>query len=470
MKRFDLYHIVKVSLLSVSMLATSIDAGAATTGESATGALGTVLSSPFFTLLSNSSNATASSVASPPPTQSALAAVGQLLFNDPALSASGKQSCATCHSPSNAFTANNAAPVPFGGAGLNLQGLRNSPTTMYASYIPSFVLNAPTPPGAPAIASSFHPVGGIMRDGRQPSLASQAEQPFITSFEMGNSGSSQVVARLQSRPYLSQFTALFGSAILGNSDATLAAMGQAIAIFETVTPQFHPFSSKYDAYVNKQTALTAQELAGLQAFSDPARGHCSSCHSMTGGPSNGLAQFTDFSYHVIGVPRNWNIAFNIDNIGLPSYVPQNGVGLGSPNHNYYDMGLCGPLRTDLAKDTTLCGSFKVPTLRNVGVKETYDHNGVFTNLHDVVSFYATRNNNPSHCYLKANGSPDILYNDLPEIYAKNVEPVDHPGSPLAPNLSTADIQNIVSFLCTLTDGFDPKNPLAYNASGQCKGL
>jgi len=393
------------------------------------------------------------------------AAVGKLLFGDTALSASGNQSCATCHAPNNAFTANNNAPVPLGGAALTFQGLRNSPTVMYASFTPGFLLNAPTP--AP-IANTLHPGGGFMRDGRQPSLASQAQQPFISSFEMGNIGSAQVAARLKGRPYLSQFTAVFGSSVLNNSDATLAAMGQAIAAFEVEDPSFHPFNSKYDAYVRGQVALTAQELAGLQAFSDPSRGHCVSCHA-TASPAGLPAQFTDYTYHTLGVPRNWKIAYNLDSASLPPFVPANGSNLGLPNHNYYDMGLCGPLRTDLASNTSLCGSFKVPTLRNVGVKQTYFHNGVFSSLQDVVSFYATRNSNPAHWYTKPDGTPDILYNDLPVAYAKNVEPTNHPGGPIAPNLNATDIQNVVSFLCTLTDGFDPKNPAAYNTSGQCKG-
>ena len=182
------------------------------------------------------------------------------------------------------------------------------------------------------------------------------------------------------------------------------------------------------------------------------------------------AQLTNYSYHVLGVPRNWQIAYNLDTTTLPDFVPANGASLGAPGHNYYDMGLCGPFRTDLLTETTLCGAFKVPTLRNVGLKKTYFHNGVFDNLNDVVSFYATRNNNPSRWYVKPDGTPDILYNDLPVAYAANVEPVNHPGGPVAPNLSSTDIQNIVRFLCTLNDGFDPQNPAAYNTTGQCAGI
>ena len=401
---------------------------------------------------------------------SATASVGQLLFNDPALSASGKQSCASCHAPGSSFSAGNNNPVQLGGAALTLQGVRNTPTAMYASFIPGFVLNAPRPPNAPAgSASQLNPRGGIMHDGRLANLAEQAQKPYITSFEMGNSGSAQVLQRLLARPYLAQFTAAFGQAVLSDPDATLAAMGQAIATFETATPAFHPFSSKFDAFINGQVTLTAQEAAGLAAFTATDRGHCASCHTSTG-TSSAPAQFTNYSYHVLGVPRNWKIAYNLDSTTLPDFVPANGTSLGAPGHNYYDMGLCGPFRTDLINETTLCGAFKVPTLRNVGIKQTYFHNGVFASLNDVVSFYATRNSNPARWYVKPDGTPDILYNDLPVIYAANVEPVNHPGGPIAPNLNASDIQNIVSFLCTLNDGFDAKNPAAYNTSGQCAGL
>src|ERR1700731_3094790 len=50
---------------------------------------------------------------------SAAAAAGKALFNDKSLSASGKQSCATCHVAARAFTADPATdqglPVPLGG-------------------------------------------------------------------------------------------------------------------------------------------------------------------------------------------------------------------------------------------------------------------------------------------------------------------------------------------------------------------
>jgi cytochrome c peroxidase len=178
--------------------------------------------------------------------------------------------------------------------------------------------------------------------------------------------------------------------------------------------------------------------------------------------------FTDHSFHNLGVPRNWNIVYNLDSTTLPSFAPANGTSLGSPGHHYYDLGLCGPVRTDLSGDTRLCGLFKVPTLRNVAIKQTYFHNGVYNDLHQVVGFYATRDSNLARIYVKPDGSPDIPYNDLPQAYDGNVERRQAPfNQTRGPSLTQAEVQNLVSFLCTLTDGYDPKNPSAYRVPPQC---
>src|SRR5579883_3187161 len=77
-----------------------------------------------------------------PPPLTAKALAGQALFFDTSLSASGRQSCATCHVPSRAFTADPATdrglPVPLGGRNMDLPGFRNAPSLDYACYTPAF--------------------------------------------------------------------------------------------------------------------------------------------------------------------------------------------------------------------------------------------------------------------------------------------------------------------------------------------
>src|SRR3984957_18609142 len=174
----------------------------------------------------------------PPPALTAKAVAGKALFFDASLSASGKQSCGTCHVPRRAFTADpttdHGLPVPLGGPNMDQTGFRNAPSLMYASFTPPFSL-------------ANGPVGGFFRDGRASTLATQAQQPFITPFEMANQDAAEVVGRLQqSAATLAAFVAAYGEAALSDPDTTLKDIGLALAAFETEDPSFHPFSSKYD--------------------------------------------------------------------------------------------------------------------------------------------------------------------------------------------------------------------------------
>jgi cytochrome c peroxidase len=440
----------------------------------------------------------------PPPTAQSLASVaGKAIFFDASLSVSGKQSCGTCHVPSHAFTADpttdHGLPVPLGGPNMDQTGFRNAPSLMYASFTPPFSL-------------SNGPTGGFFRDGRASTLAAQAVQPFVTAFEMANQDAAEVVGRLQkSTASLQAFVAAYGAGVLDDPDTALQDMGLAIAAYESEDPGFHPFTSKYDYWLQGQAQLTAQEQSGLDLFNNPTKGNCTACHPSQPQGYNSHALFTDYTFDNIGVPRNWSIPANTPN----SVSPIDGAPLATvltpvdvPNdaeYAYYDLGLCGPLqpspgdanaRPDLSATKSLCGVFKVPTLRNVAVTSPYFHNGVFSNLHQVVEWYVTRDinndtgNNPNPAaagpggnpymavgtfYTAANGTPDLYeYNDLPAEYDANVNVGEVPYTPptfgggQAPTLTAQEIDAVVAFLCTLTDGFDPANPTAYNVPTQCQ--
>ncbi|EYS89242.1 diacylglycerol kinase [Cupriavidus sp. SK-4] len=394
----------------------------------------------------------------PAPAGNQLSPMGQLgekIFFDTALSASGQQSCATCHVRERAYAADDDLAVPFGGPGMDFAGLRNAPSLAYVQFTPPFGFDKD---GAP--------FGGFFRDGRAASLAQQAEMPFLTSFEMANASADEVLSRLLTRPYLDEFKAVFGPDAATDGTTTLHQIGQALAQYQSEDRSFHAFSSKYDAYLQGRAQLTQAELNGLALFNNPAKGNCTACHVST--PTGSTpALFTDFTYDNVGLPRNWRIAANIDGNTL-EYVPHNGTGLGQPWHDYYDMGLCGPLRTDLASRTSLCGAFKVPTLRNIALTAPYFHNGVFDTLEEAVAWYVTRDTMQARWYVRPDGSPDIPYNDLPTVYAAGVNVTEVPYIPgLAPTLSNREIADVVRFLCTLTDGFDPANPSAYRVPSQC---
>lgn len=437
-----------------------------------------------------------------PPVASLAAVAGKAIFNDTSLSASGRQSCGTCHVASRAYTGDPAVdqglPVPLGGPNMDQTGFRNAPSLMYASFTPPF--------------DASGPVGGFFRDGRASTLATQAEQPFLTAFEMANADAAEVSGRLQkSATTLAAFVAAYGQAALSDPQTTLDDMGLALQAYETEDADFHPFTSKFDYYLLGQATLTAQEHNGFSLFNDPGKGNCTACHPSQRQSFSDHALFTDFSFDNIGVPRNWAIPANnegavspvdgapFSTVLLPTDVPADA------EYAYYDLGLCGPFqpavgdvnaRPNLSATTTLCGIFKVPTLRNIALTTPYFHNGVFKDLHQVVEWYVTRDindntgNNPNPVnagaggnpylavgsfYTAANGTPDLYeYNDLPVEYDANVNIVEVPYTPptfgggQAPTLTPAEIDDLVQFLCTLTDGFDPKNPAAYNVPAQCQ--
>jgi cytochrome c peroxidase len=147
-------------------------------------------------------------------------------------------------------------------------------------------------------------------------------------------------------------------------------------------------------------------------------------------------QFTDFGFAALGAPRNLAIPANAD-------------------PHYYDLGLCGPLRKDLAGRAEYCGLFRTPTLRNVARKRVFLHNGVFHVLEDVVRFYAERDTAPEKWYPRgANGEP-LKFDDLPVKYRGNVDEAPPFGGRAggAPALTDDDVRDIVVFLNALSDGY-----------------
>jgi len=417
---------------------------------------------------------------------SPMATLGKSLFADQTLSVSGQQACITCHVPSRAYAAASAdgsadgaaLAVPLGGPSMTLSGFRNAPSLMYTSYTPAFYFDAD---GAPN--------GGFFRDGRAATLAEQAMQPLVTPFEMGGTGhdtADDVAARLRNSPNYAAFQAVFGTATLGDAQTVWTQIGQAIAAYEKEDDDFHPFSSKFDAWRRGQTQLTAQELKGFALFNSPVKGNCAACHVSTSTDGRVTpALFTDFSYDNLGVPRNAAIAANSDT-AAPAYTPQNST---DGVHRYYDLGVCGPLRDNGGRDlSSICGQFKVPTLRNAALTAPYFHNGEFATLQNAVGFYVRRDTRPEQWYPATTSGSVTKYDDLPAAYGGQVVvDINTPGSDLGylgnvntsevpyerhlgqtARLDSGEINDVVAFLCTLTDGYDPAHPAAYDWPTQCQ--
>lgn len=354
------------------------------------------------------------------------ASLGNRIFNDASLSASGRQSCASCHDPAFAHGAPNALAVQPGGVHLELAGLRSSPSIRYLATNTALRFDDE---GAPS--------GGFFWDGRAASFEEQAGGPFVNPLEMANADRAAAVARLAAAAYAEDFKLVFGADVFADTERAFDAMTRAIAAFEREDRAFNAFTSKYDAYLRGEVALSAQEARGLRLFESADKGNCAACHPSAKGSDGSFPLFTDFSYDALGVPRNAAIPANAD----PAY---------------FDLGLCG--RDPYKNRADLCGLFKVPTLRNVALRGSLFHNGRFKTLHEALHFYVERDTNPERFYpLAADGSVR-KFDDLPERYHANVNTGEAPygrARGAAPALNAAEIDDVVGFLKTLTDGYAP---------------
>lgn len=401
---------------------------------------------------------------------SAMALLGRKLFYDPSLSGSGKLACASCHSPHHAYGPAGAASVATGGLDLHATGFRAVPSLRYLYRQPPFSIgpdmtgdndklvslqqqakraaghkraqkSALTPQVS---ATNLVPQGGLFWDGRVNTLQQQADGPMFNPPEMDAGTPTEVASKLAKASYANDFRRLFGPGIFQDPQQTTAEALFAIARYEIEDTSFHPFTSKYDAWLAGKARFTQAELRGYLAFNNPHEGNCAACHLDKPTQDHLPPLFTDFQYEALGLPRNPKIPAN-------------------RNPHYYDLGLCGPFRTDMKKQAKYCGMFLTPSLRNVATRHVLFHNGVFHSLKKALDWYVNRNIHPGRFYPRNATGEVILYNDLPPQYRGNVDTTDapfnrHPGD--KPALSKAQIQDVIAFLKTLTDGYiKPKHPI-----------
>lgn len=357
--------------------------------------------------------------------------LGFKLFFDTRLSEPAGQSCASCHDPARAFTGNNGTNIGVAlGSRPGTFGTRDTPTAMYLAAAPRF--------GSVVKDGKNVPAGGLFWDGRADTLEAQAKGPFFNPLEMNSPDTPALIAKIAAGSYAAEFRKEWGEKIFNQPEAALNAVAASIAAFER-TRVFQPFTSKFDYVIRGKAKFTEQEQRGLSLFTIRQKGNCAHCHTVdetSRDPAKSL--FTDFSYHALGAPRSQRI-------------PRNAA-----DATFMDMGLCErvPMSGKPAvKDENHCGFFKTPTLRNIAVTAPYMHNGVFDNLRDVVAFYATRDTNPEKWY------PDgKKFNDLPSIFHSNVDietPPYQRRPKQRPQLNDEEIDDIVAFLKTLTDGYKP---------------
>ena len=266
-------------------------------------------------------------------------ALGKALFWDPVLSGGKDVACATCHHPNSAYA--DGLDLSLGenavGLGANRRFLvpndvartkRNAQTVLNTAFN-----------GMDIKGNYFPATAPMFWDSRSKSLEEQALGPIVSFEEMRGHAYAEaialdsVVARLKK---ITEYQQLFQTAF-GSNQITSANIAKAIGAFErTLIAR----NSPYDRYQKgDKTAMTAQQVQGMQAFRDEG---CNRCHSGD--------MFSDYEMHVLSVPDNAKLATS--DAGF--------------NNTY---------------------AFRTASLRNVALTAPYMHSGVFQNLTQVWNFY-----------------------------------------------------------------------------------
>ncbi|MBI3515780.1 MAG: c-type cytochrome [Proteobacteria bacterium] len=191
------------------------------------------------------------------PYSDAKAKLGEMLFFDPRMSGDKNISCATCHTPSLAWSDPLKVSI---GAG-NQPMSKRSQTLLNLAWTEL-----------------------LMWDGRFPSLEDQVLGPLFKSDIMGNSKTG-MVEEINAIP---AYRGLFEQAFPGGA-VSVEAVAKALATYErTIVSNKAPFDRWIE---NDENALDAAAKRGFALFNGKA--NCAACHNTW--------RFTDDGFHDIGL-------------------------------------------------------------------------------------------------------------------------------------------------------------------------
>ncbi|MFV8631166.1 cytochrome-c peroxidase [Ralstonia pseudosolanacearum] len=372
----------------------------------------------------------------PPPAEAAsfrpapnLVALGKRVFFDPRLSEPRGTACVACHDPARAFAPTLTgealhAGVPAGSRPGHLAP-RSAPSLLYIRYLPRRYFFQDDDASFPS------PFGGFFADGRADSIAEQIRGPLFSPDEMGNRSPRALLRKVAGTDLGEALARQFGAGAVRDPERMIGALGQALEAYFR-SDEMAPFSSRFDAFLRHRAPLSPAEMRGLALFRNPDKGNCAACHTMVESSSRPeRSLFTDFGYDAIAAPRNPLLPANRD-----------------PRH--FDLGLCRTARAlKWPEPDQWCGYFRTAGLRNVAVRQTFMHNGVFRTLRDAVAFYATRSTDPAQWYPGGRRFDDVPARHQGNVNVNAVPMNRRQGT--APALTDDEIDDIVAFLRTLTD-------------------
>jgi cytochrome c peroxidase len=333
----------------------------------------------------------------------AAAQLGQHLFFDPRMSADGRISCASCHSATDGFSdTNQVSKGVFGRT-----GTRHSPGARTVALEPFLFWDgrADSPWAQPLQAIE----GSNEMDFSRAEIAHFISNNYASNYIVGFGAIPDLTAvPARARPGLPAWDSMSSDQQLA-VNRIFANAGKALEAYER---KLTCSNTRYDQWLAGTGTVTADEASGAQQFVSSG---CIRCH--TG------AAFTDGVFHNLGLSPGTSATDHGRQSGalLCEIDTFNSAGA------FSDDPATGAARIAAVEATTAVdGAFRTASLRGVGQRARFSHNGLQTDLATFIN---------------------DTYDDHGKVRAGSVGPLD----PLLRrvNVGRNDADSIAAFLHTL---------------------
>lgn len=313
------------------------------------------------------------------PIADAGATLGRVLFYDKKLSSNGTVACASCHQAEHGFSdANTLSP-----------GFEGGLTRRHSMSI---------------VNARFYAGGKFFWDERANTLEDQVLMPFQDEVEMGLTLQELINITSNQDYYPQLFQDAFGDQNI-TSDRISKALAQFIRSLVSVTSKYDTARSEVSSPMANFPSFTDQENQGKTLFYAP--------RTLTNGVSGNCVGCHQTEAFIGPLPTT--------NFPLTTFATSNGLDATSTS----DLGV-----NEATGNSNDIGKFKFPSLKNIGVRPPYMHDGRFTTLMEVVEHYSSGIQNHQNLITP-------LVNDTGEVGQFN--------------FSEEEKNALVAFLNTLTD-------------------
>lgn len=253
--------------------------------------------------------------------------LGKLLFYDPILSGNNLRSCASCHLPTQYFTDT-----------INQTALQFNRIDRLPRNTPSLI--------------NVRQNHLLMLDGAHITMQNQAKAVLINPIEMGSTELQALQKVMNCKEYNTRFTKLL-TYTPQEKEITIDHITAALTIYYT---KFSNSYAPFDEAMIEKKPVDPMVQEGFNLFMSKAQ--CATCHFVP--QFNGVKPpYVNSEFEVVGVPKDTLFT------ALSA-----------------DKG-----RTMIYASDEMNNAFRTGSIRNAQFTKPYMHNGVFTNLTEVIEFY-----------------------------------------------------------------------------------